>query len=153
MALEKLCPPALIYIIFSLVNIVLDTLKGNYSHAFMKMWVALLFTILLNYLCMQGMSVISWIIVFIPFLFMSFITTILMVVFGLNPETGKYDTIEKQKQEEAAKIANQKTDTREHAYQDAIRQEQDQQLVEDIKTGNFDNTMKTNELSPAEYNQ
>jgi predicted membrane protein len=34
------------------------------------------------------MSVISWIIVFVPFIFMSVIVTILLYFFGLNPATG-----------------------------------------------------------------
>ena len=46
-------------------------------------------TILLNALCQGGMGIISWIIVFIPFIFMSVIVVILLYVFGLDPATGK----------------------------------------------------------------
>ena len=44
---------------------------------------------MLNLLCKAGMGVISWIIVLIPFLFMSVIVTILLVSFGLDPSTGE----------------------------------------------------------------
>ena len=70
-----------------------------------KLIVSLLFTILLNHLCERGMGVISWIIVFLPFILMSLIVAMLLVVLGLNPTTGKMeekkksvDENEKQKQ-------------------------------------------------------
>lgn len=89
--LANLCPPALIYVIFSLTQIVIDTSKGLYNVAFMKFWVAIIFTILLNYLCSIGLSVISWMIVFIPFILMTFVISILILGFGLSPTTGKVD--------------------------------------------------------------
>lgn len=85
----NLCPPALIYVIFSLVQIVIDTFKGFYNTALMKVFVMILITFLLDMLCRSGMSIISWIIVFIPFILMTVIVTILLYYFGLNPKTGK----------------------------------------------------------------
>lgn len=87
--LESLCAPALIYIVFSLVQIIIDTSRGLYNVAFMKFWVAIIFTILLNFLCSIGLTVISWMIVFIPFILMTFIISLLILAFGLNPSTGK----------------------------------------------------------------
>ena len=46
-------------------------------------------TFLLNALCKSGMSIVSWIIVFVPFIFMSVIVTILLYVFGLDAATGQ----------------------------------------------------------------
>jgi predicted PurR-regulated permease PerM len=89
MVFQEICTPALIYIIFSLTQIVIDTFNGMYNTAFMKAWVAIIFTILLNYLCSIGLGVISWFIVFIPFILMSLIISILLLVFGLDPSTGK----------------------------------------------------------------
>lgn len=85
----SLCPPALIYVIFSLTHIIIDTIKGLYNTAFFKFIVAILITILLNGLCRNGMSVISWLIVFIPFIFMTVIVTLLLYIFGLDATTGK----------------------------------------------------------------
>jgi hypothetical protein len=85
----NLCTPALIYLAFSLTQIVIDTFKGLYNTAFFKFIVMIIITILLNALCTSGMGIISWIIVFIPFIFMSVIVTILLYVFGLDPATGK----------------------------------------------------------------
>lgn len=84
----SLCAPALIYVAFSLTQIVIDTFKGLYNTAFFKVIVMVIITILLNALCQAGMGIISWIIVFIPFIFMSIIVAILLYVFGLDPSTG-----------------------------------------------------------------
>lgn len=89
MALESICTPALIYLVFSIVQIVLDTGKGLYNTAFLKLFVTFIFTIFLNYLCDHGLGVISWIIVFIPFILMSIIISVLLLMLGLDPTTGK----------------------------------------------------------------
>lgn len=84
----SLCAPALIYVAFSLTQIVIDTFKGLYNTAFFKVIIMIIITILLNTLCQSGMGIISWIIVFIPFIFMSVIVAILLFVFGLDPYSG-----------------------------------------------------------------
>ncbi len=87
----NLCAPALIYVSFSLTQIVIDTFKGLYNTAFFKAIIMIIITILLNALCQAGMGIVSWIIVFIPFIFMSVIVAILLYVFGLDPSTGKWN--------------------------------------------------------------
>ena len=89
MEFEEICSPDIIYIFFSLTQIVIDTANGLYNTAFLKLWVAILFTTLLNYLCQKGLGIISWFIVFIPFILMTVIIAILLVVFGLDPSSGK----------------------------------------------------------------
>ena len=89
------CPPAFIYIIFSLTQIVIDTIKGQYNTAFFKFIVSILITFLLNALCQNGMSIVSWLIVFIPFIFMTVIVTMLLYIFGLDAYNGKLQPSEK----------------------------------------------------------
>jgi hypothetical protein len=89
MALESICTPALIYLVFSIVQIIVDTGKGLYNTAFLKLIVTFIFTIFLNYLCVRGLGIISWIVVFIPFILMSIIISILLLILGLDPTTGK----------------------------------------------------------------
>lgn len=84
----NLCPPALIYLLFSLTHIIIDTFKGLYNTAFMKIIVMIIITLLLNILCEGGLSLISWIIVFIPFIFMTVIVTMLLYIFGLDAASG-----------------------------------------------------------------
>jgi len=91
MILDKLCTPALLYVGFSLTQIIIDIFKNMYNTAFFKVIVTFIFTILLNILCKQGLGIISWFIVFVPFIMMSIITTLLLFVFGLSPATGKLD--------------------------------------------------------------
>jgi hypothetical protein len=86
----KLCPPAIIYLIFSITQILIDSYKGLYNTAFMKVIVASMVTLLLNILCEKGLSVVSWIIVFIPFILMTVIVTFLLYYFGLNAATGTF---------------------------------------------------------------
>lgn len=88
MALEMFCGPALLYLGFSLIQIVIDLYKGLYNTTFIKFIVMVLFTIFLNILCKSGLTIISWFIVFIPFISMTVITTLLLFVFGLDPSIG-----------------------------------------------------------------
>ena len=85
----NLCSPSIIYLIFSITQILIDTFKGLYNTAFMKSIVMVMVTILLNILCERGLSVVSWVIVFIPFIMMTVIVTMLLYVFGLDATTGK----------------------------------------------------------------
>ncbi len=86
----NLCPPAIIYLIFSITQILIDTYKGLYNTAFMKVIVASMVTLLLNILCEKGLGVVSWIIVFIPFILMTVIVSFLLYYFGLNASTGTF---------------------------------------------------------------
>lgn len=84
----KLCAPAIIYLIFSFTQILIDIFNGMYNTAFIKIIVSSMVTLLLNILCAQGMSVVSWIIVFIPFILMTVIVSVILYLFGLNSSTG-----------------------------------------------------------------
>lgn len=86
--IEKLCPPAILYIAFSITQILIDTFSGMYNTAFFKFIVMIIFSVVLNILCNRGLGIISWFIVFIPFIMMTIITTMLLFVFGLSPATG-----------------------------------------------------------------
>jgi len=88
----RLCPPALIYVVFSTTQIIIDTFKGLYNTAFMKFIVMFMCTLLLNALCENGMGIISWIIVFIPFILMTVIVSMLLYIFGLDIATGSIPT-------------------------------------------------------------
>jgi len=89
--IDKLCPPAILYLGFSLIQIIIDTFKGFYNQAFFKTIVMFIFTLLLNIMCKKGLGIVSWIIVFIPFILMTYITAVLMFVFGLSPQSDNLD--------------------------------------------------------------
>jgi hypothetical protein len=85
----NLCAPAIIYLIFSITQILIDIFNGLYNTAVVKVIVMIMVTLLLNILCEQGLSVVSWIIVFIPFILMTVIVSVVLYVFGLDTATGK----------------------------------------------------------------
>jgi len=93
----NLCPPAIIYLIFSSIQIVIDVFQGMYNTAFMKTFVTIVITMLLQYLCSIDLTIISWIIVLLPFILMTTIVAILLYTFGLDPSTGKIHIDNKQK--------------------------------------------------------
>ena len=86
--MPNLCPPAIIYLIFSITQILIDTFKGLYNTALIKFIIMIMITLLLNILCQSGLGTISWIIVFIPFILMTVIVSMLLYIFGLNASTG-----------------------------------------------------------------
>ena len=86
--MTTICPPAMIYIVFSITQIIIDIVKGLYNTAFVKFIVMTIIGFLLNILCLGGLGIISWIIVFIPFVLMTIIATLLLYAFGLNATTG-----------------------------------------------------------------
>jgi len=88
MNLNTLCPPAMIFVIFCTVQIVFDILRQVYNTAFFKAVVLVMGTFMLNMLCKQGLSLVSWIFIFIPFIFLTTIVAILLYTFGLDPATG-----------------------------------------------------------------
>ncbi len=90
--INQLCMPALIYLIYALIHIIIDIYSGLYNMAFIEIWIGILVTILLNLLCEHDMSIISWFIVSIPFILMTIIAVFILFVLQLNPATGKSTT-------------------------------------------------------------
>jgi hypothetical protein len=135
MTLESICTPALIYLVFSIVQIIIDTGKGLYNTAFLKLIVTFLFTIFLNYLCERGLGVVSWIIVFIPFILMSIIISMLLLMLGLDPTTGKLkingsDTI---KPDEDPRMAPAKILTHQIVYSKPAEQQTGTSLLKNLE--------------------
>lgn len=88
MGLSNFCGPSLLYLGFSIVQIIIDIYKGLYNTTIIKFIVMIIFTLFLNILCKTGLTAVSWLIVFIPFISMTVITTLLLFVFGLDPSQG-----------------------------------------------------------------
>jgi hypothetical protein len=103
MLVEYICPPAILYLAFSITQIIIDIFRGDTNTAFLKFIVMIIFTVALNLLCQAGLGIISWFIVFIPFILMTYITTVLAFVFGipkkdsLRPERKSREDHERQR--------------------------------------------------------
>jgi hypothetical protein len=89
MVLQSLCPPALIYFIYMTAQVIIDVTRQYYNTALMKFWMAIVMTILLNYLCQSGLGIFSWLLVSIPIILMTVIISALLYYFGMDPKTGK----------------------------------------------------------------
>jgi len=80
------CIPALLYIIFASVQIIFDLVNEMWTLAITKTFVAIIFTFVLNMLCDNGLSVISWILVCIPFILTLLLFEILIFILGVKNE-------------------------------------------------------------------
>ena len=102
--LLELCKPSLIYLIFSFVQVIIDTFNGYFNIAMLKAFTAILISILFNYLCKQGLGIVSWIIIFIPFILKSVVISILLLTLGLDPRSGRlYKSVIPQRQKDIYK--------------------------------------------------
>ena len=86
MFLTYLCPPVIVYIGFSIIQIIIDIYNGIFNQAFLKFIIMIIFALIINILCDLGYNVIAWFLVFIPIIMMTIISTLLLKVFGLNPD-------------------------------------------------------------------
>ena len=107
MLLNKLCPPALLFVVFSLTQILIDIFRTAYDTALVKFVVMSVFTILLNSLCAQGLSIISWMIVFIPFIMMTIVTALILVMLGKQPDLEYRDVLPGRKESSCSSLQPQ----------------------------------------------
>jgi hypothetical protein len=100
--LEKICSPALLYLAFSMIQITIDLFQGEYETSLLKFIIMFIFTAILNILCLNGFTKLVWFIVIIPIILLTYISSVLFYVFGINP--GKTD-VRVQKNQAAAAAA------------------------------------------------
>lgn len=86
--IQQLCMPALMYLVFMMMHIGFDLYYGLYNMVLIKIVMCTIGTLLLNVLCENNMSIVSWIIVFIPFVMMTVIAVYILFMLRLNPATG-----------------------------------------------------------------
>jgi len=86
--INALCPPALLYLGFSLIQIIIDLFRSDHITAFFKFLIMIVFLFILQNLCETGLSIISWFIVFIPFILMTYVSGIIFYLFGMKPKGG-----------------------------------------------------------------
>ena len=87
--------PAILYIGFTLTHITIDLFNKLYNTAILKFVLMIIFTTMLDLLCKSGLTVLSWIIVFMPFILLTAITLLLLFSLGLSPDQGflKYEVL------------------------------------------------------------
>ena len=100
MNILNLCGPVVLYLGFSLIQIIIDIFREHFNVALLKFIVMIVFATVLNILCSQNLTIVAWLIVFIPFIFMTVITTLLLIAFGIDPQNKSLVNIEKKNSED-----------------------------------------------------
>ena len=65
MFITELCGPALVYIGFTLIQIIIDLYKNLYGNAFLKFIIMIILALVINILCNMGLTILAWFLVFI----------------------------------------------------------------------------------------
>jgi len=72
MGISSLCTPAMIYFVIAIIYLIINIFTSfNIMSMVIRLLVILVWTWLLNFLCTKGFTVISWLLIIVPFL-MSF---------------------------------------------------------------------------------
>ena len=82
---SQVCSPALVYMCFSLIHVFIDIYKREFESAALKATLMIIITMLLNILCDRGLTLISWMIVLIPVMFLTFVIVLLIYFLGFKP--------------------------------------------------------------------
>ncbi len=85
-----------------MVQITIDLFQGQYETSLLKFIIMFIFAAILNILCINGYTKFVWFIVIIPIILLTYISSVLFYVFGINP--GKTD-VRVQKNQAAATAA------------------------------------------------
>jgi hypothetical protein len=89
MLLNYLCPPALIYVVFFLIQIVIELGHNRYKQALVQTIICIIFTCILQIFCNADLSIVAWILVFIPIIMYTYMVLLILMVFRLNPDGAK----------------------------------------------------------------
>ena len=65
---KNFCSPAIINIFFVIINALSAISRENNKGALVQLILGILLTLLLQVLCMKGMNILSWVIVFLPYI-------------------------------------------------------------------------------------
>ena len=86
MILNYLCPPALLYVVFFLIQIILVISQEKYKQAITQFIICIIFTCILQIFCNANLTLISWLLVFIPVILYTYMVLLIFMVFRLNPD-------------------------------------------------------------------
>jgi hypothetical protein len=90
MILNYLCPPAILYVVFFMISIVIELSEEKYRTAFTQTIICIVFTCILQLFCMADMSLMAWILVFIPIIMYTYMVLIIFLVFRMSPKDNKH---------------------------------------------------------------
>lgn len=86
MILNYLCPPALLYVVFFLIQIVIEISHESYKQALTQSIICIIFTCIIQIFCNADLTLIAWLLVFIPVIMYTYMVLLIFMVFRLNPD-------------------------------------------------------------------
>lgn len=95
MILNYLCPPALLYLVFFLIQIVIEISNENYKQALTQSIICVIFTCILQIFCNANLTLVAWLLVFIPVIMYTYMVLLIFMVFRLNPDKAQKYLIKK----------------------------------------------------------
>ena len=95
MILNYLCPPAILYVVFFMISIVAELSEEKYKAAFTQTIICIIFTCILQLFCMANMSLLAWVLVFIPIMMYTYMVLIIFLVFRMSPSDNKHIVVKK----------------------------------------------------------
>jgi hypothetical protein len=87
--IENLCPPALLYLVYIVIQVGLDLSLGLYMTAAMKVLAGLAGTVILDSFCGAELGVVSWVMISTPFIIVALATSISLGL-GMDRMMAKY---------------------------------------------------------------
>jgi hypothetical protein len=99
----QICPPALIFVIYMTIQVVIDIFQGFYNRSFVKIVLLFLIGGGLNVLCENGYTIVAWVLVFVPFVLMSLVVVLILFLLKKKETTGDVKT-KKDKEENQAPV-------------------------------------------------
>ena len=87
-----LCIPALLYLVYTIIYILIDVKNNSYNNMIIKIWISIMVFALLYFLCSNDLTVVAWFIVCIPFIYMILVMAILMYVVNTQTPTSQSST-------------------------------------------------------------
>ena len=95
MILNYLCPPALLYVVFFLIQIVIEISNESYKQALTQAIICVIFTCILQIFCNAELTLVAWLLVFIPVIMYTYMVLLIFMVFRLNPDKAQKYLIKK----------------------------------------------------------
>jgi hypothetical protein len=95
MILNYLCAPALLYVVFFLIQIVIEISNESYKQALTQAIICVIFTCILQIFCNANLTLVAWLLVFIPVIMYTYMVLLIFMVFRLNPDKAQKYLIKK----------------------------------------------------------
>lgn len=89
---QQVCTPAQVFIVFIIIQAIVDAYNGNYNISVAKLIFMVVYTLFLSGLCYADLYYVAWIFVFVPFALLSLMIVTLLYIAKMKPTSGSAQT-------------------------------------------------------------